>query len=87
MYQKNNKKENIQHKAYLTAWWIRTEEQNMLLQASVEQMQKDIEKQDELNKKFEMMQEHPEWFETTSPKQYGMNINKHKYGRHQRITK
>ena len=82
MYRKNNGKENIQYKAYLTAWWMHTEEQNMLLQASVEQMQRDIEKQDELNKKFEMMQEHPEWFETTSPKQYGMNINKHKYGRH-----
>lgn len=82
MYQKNNRKENMRHKAYLTTWWMHTEEQNMLLQASVEQMQKDIEKQDELNKKFEMMQEHPEWFETTSPKQYGMNINKHKYGRH-----
>ena len=61
---------------------MHTEEQNMLLQASVEQMQRDIEKQDELNKKFEMMQEHTEWFETTSSKQYGMNLNKHKYGRH-----
>ena len=45
-------------------------------------MKRDIEKQDELNKKFEMVQEHPEWFEITSPKQYGMNLNKHKYGRH-----
>ena len=82
MYRKNNGKENIQYKAYLTAWWMHTEEQNMLLQASAEQMQRDIGKQDELNKKFEMVQEHPEWFEITSPKQYGMNLNKHKYGRH-----
>ena len=82
MYQKNNRKENIRNKTYLTAWWVHTEEQNILLRASVEQMQKDIKKQDELNKKFEMMQEHPEWFKTTSPKQYGMNINKHKHGRH-----
>ena len=82
MYWKNNGKEKTQYKAYLTAWWMHTEEQNMLLQASVEQMQRDIEKQDELNKKFEMVQEHPEWFEITSPKQYGMNLNKHKYGRH-----
>ena len=82
MYRKNNGKENIQHKTYLTAWWMHTEEQNMLLQESVEQMQRDIEKQDELNKKFKMMQEHPEWFKTTSPKQYRMNLNKHKYGRH-----
>ena len=81
MYQKNNRKENIWHKAYLTTWWMHTEEQNMLLQESVEQMKRDIEKQDELNKKFEMMQEHPEWFETTSPKQYGMNLNKYKHGR------
>ena len=42
MYRKNNGKENIQYKAYLTAWWMHTEEQNMLLQASVEQMQRDI---------------------------------------------
>ena len=82
MYRKNNGKENIQYKAYLTAWWMHTEEQNMLLQASVEQMQRYTHKQDELNKTCELVQEHPEWFEITSPKQYGMNLNKHKYGRH-----
>ena len=69
MYRKTNGKENIQYKAYLTAWWMHSEEQNMLLQASVEQMQRDIEKQDELNKKFEMVQEHPERIEITTPKQ------------------
>ena len=81
MYQKNNRKENIWHKAYLISWWMHSEEQNMLLQESVEQMKRDIKKQEEVKKKVEMMQEHPELFETTSPKQYGMNINKHKYGR------
>ena len=81
MYQKTNRKENIWHKAYLISWWMHSEEQNMLLQESVEQMKRDIEKQDELNKKFKMMQEYPELVETTSPKQYGMNLNKHKYGR------
>lgn len=89
MAQKNDIKESAEYKAYLAVWHVYLfmqkkydEEQKKLLQESVEMMQREIEKQDELNKKFEMMREHPEWFETTSPKQYGMNLNKRKYGRH-----
>lgn len=48
----------------------------------IENFQRDIEKQEKLQKKIKMMREHPEWFETTSPKQYGMNLNKRKYGRY-----
>jgi len=28
-----------------------------------------------------MMREHPEWFEVTSPKEYGMKLKKRKHGR------
>ena len=48
----------------------------------VESFNKEIQKQEEQQRKLEMMREHPEWFETTSPKQYGMNLNKRKHGRH-----
>lgn len=40
----------------------------------VENFQRDIEKQEKLQKKIEMMREHPEWFETTSPKEYGIKL-------------
>lgn len=46
--------------------------------AMAENFQRDIEKQEELQKKLEMMREHPEWFETTSPKEYGMKLLKRK---------
>ena len=29
--------------------------------------------------KLEMMREHPEWFETTSPNEYGMKLMKRKH--------
>ena len=35
----------------------------------------------EEQKKLEMMREHPEWFEVTSPKEYGMKLKKRKHGR------
>lgn len=44
----------------------------------VESFKRDIEKQEELQKKLVMMRDHPEWFETTSPKEYGMKLMKHK---------
>ena len=44
----------------------------------VEAFNRDIKKQEEEQKKLEMMREHPEWFEVTSPKQYGMNLKKNK---------
>jgi len=38
----------------------------------VEAFNRDIQKQEETQKKLEMMREHPEWFETTSPKEFGI---------------
>lgn len=43
-----------------------------------ENFQRDIEKQEALQKKLELMRDHPEWFETTSPKEYGMKLLKRK---------
>ena len=68
---------------YLLAWQLycameKKHEEDIKKMA--ENLQKDIEKQDALNKKLVMMREHPEWFEITSPKQYGMNLKKRKYG-------
>ena len=48
---------------------------------SLEKLQKEFEKQDKEQKKLEMMREHPEWFEVTSPKEYGMKLKKRKHGR------
>lgn len=44
----------------------------------IEAFNRDIQKQEEEQRKLEMMREHPEWFETTSPKQYGMNLKKNR---------
>ena len=44
----------------------------------VEAFNKDIQKQKEEQQKLEMMREHPEWFEVTSPKEYGMKLMKRK---------
>ena len=48
----------------------------------VEAFNREIQKQKEEQKKLEMMREHPEWFEVTSPKEYGMKLKKRKHGRH-----
>jgi len=45
----------------------------------VEAFNKEIQKQEEQQRKLEMMKEHPEWFETTSPKEYGMKLIKRKH--------
>ena len=47
----------------------------------VEAFNREIQKQKEEQKKLEMMREHPEWFEVTSPKEYGMKLKKRKHGR------
>ena len=49
---------------------------------SLEKLQKEFEKHEKEQKKIEMMREHPEWFEVTSPKEYGMKLKKRKHGRH-----
>ena len=45
----------------------------------VEAFNRDIQKQEEEQRKLEIMREHPEWFETTSPKEYGMKLMKRKH--------
>ena len=45
----------------------------------VEAFNRDIQKQEEEQRKLEMMRDHPEWFETTSPKEYGMKLMKRKH--------
>lgn len=45
---------------------------------SLEKLQKEFEKHEKEQKKIEMMREHPEWFEVTSPKEYGMKLKKEK---------
>ena len=45
----------------------------------VENFNRDIQKQEEQQRKLEMMREHPEWFETTSLKEYGMKLMKCKH--------
>lgn len=40
----------------------------------VEAFNRDIQKQEKEQQKLEMMKEHPEWFESTSPKEYGMKL-------------
>ena len=46
----------------------------------VKNFNKEIKKQEEEQKKLKMMYEHPEWFETTSPKEFGIKkLGKKKY--------
>jgi len=51
----------------------------------VENFNREIQKQKEEQKKLEMMKEHPEWFETTSPKEYGIKLLKN--GKNRNNTK
>ena len=44
----------------------------------VDAFNKEIENQKKEQEKLKMMREHPEWFETTSPKEYGMKLMKRK---------
>jgi len=75
--------DNPKFQEYLQAWQLycameKKHEEDVKKMA--ENLQKEIEKQDALNEKLVMMREHPEWFKVTSPKEYGMNLNKRKYG-------
>lgn len=72
---------------YLLAWQLycameKKHEEDIKKMA--ENLQKEIEKQDALNEKLVMMRDHPEWFKVTSPKEYGMNLNKRKYGNYRK---
>ena len=82
---------DINRKYYLLAWesfWANQKKQDEDLKKCAEAMQKEIEKQEKASQKIIMMREHPEWFETITPKQYGINLLKtNKYGRSPRIRK
>ena len=69
------------YKAYLKILaYYRQQDEILETQAkeSLENLQKEFGKQKEEQQKLEMMREHPEWFETTSPKEYGMKLLKRK---------
>ena len=69
------------YKAYLKILaYYRQQDEILETQAkeSLEKLQKEFDKQKEEQQKLEMMREHPEWFETTSPKEYGMKLLKRK---------
>lgn len=69
------------YKAYLKILaYYRQQDEILETQAkeSLEKLQKEFDKQKEEQRKLEMMREHPEWFETTSPKEYGMKLLKRK---------
>ena len=72
------------YRAFMLAlcYW-RAQEAKMEADAKemVEAFNRDIQKQKEEQKKLKMMREHPEWFEVTSPKEYGMKLKKRKHGR------
>ena len=46
----------------------------------VDSLNEQLKKEQETQQKLKMMFEHPEWFKVTSPKEYGMNLKKRKYG-------
>ena len=76
---------DAKYKAFILAlhyWQIQEAKLEKDAKEMVESFKRDIEKQEELQKKLVMMREHPEWFEVTSPKEYGMKLKKRKHGRH-----
>lgn len=56
----------------LYTWQAQEKKHQEDLQKCVEEMQKYIEKQEKLQQNLVMMRDHPEWFETTSPKEFGI---------------
>jgi len=72
---------DTKYKDFMLAWMFwQAQEAKLKKDAKemVEAFNRDIKKQEETQKKLEMMREHPEWFETTSPKEYGMKLMKRK---------
>ena len=62
----------------LHAWQAQEAKLQKDTKEMVEAFNREIEKQKKEQEKLEMMRDHPEWFETTSPKEYGMKLMKHK---------
>jgi len=72
---KENLTKDAKYKAFMLYWaYYQAQEKKHQedLQKCVEEMQKDIEKQEKLQENLVMMRDHPEWFETTSPKEFGI---------------
>ena len=72
---------DAKYRAFMLAlryWHVQEAKMEADAKEMVESFKRDIEKQEELQKKLVMMRDHPEWFETTSPKEYGMKLVKHK---------
>ena len=72
----NDKKYKEKYKVNLLSWLLywNTQEKKLKEDAKemVENFNKEIKKHEEEQKKLKMMHEHPEWFETTSPKEFGI---------------
>ena len=72
---KENLTKDVKHKAFMLAlyyWWAPEAKMEADAKEMVEAFNRDIQKQEEKQRKLEIMREHPEWFETTSPKEFGI---------------
>jgi len=70
---------DIKYRAFMLMyqyWQAQEAKMETDIKEMVESFNKDIQKQEEKQKKLEIMREHPEWFKTTSPKEYGMKLIK-----------
>ena len=70
---------NTEYRAFMMIYqYLQAQEEKLEedTKKCIEEFEKDIKKQQEEQKKLEMMREHPEWFEITSPKEYGMKLMK-----------
>lgn len=68
---------DTKYRAFMLAfrfWQVQEAKLEKDAKEMVETFNKDIQKQEEEEKKLKMMREHPEWFETTSPKEYGIKL-------------
>jgi len=73
---------DAKYRAFMLAlryWQVQEAKLEADTKEMVEAFNKEIQKQEEQQRKLEMMREHPEWFETTSPKEYGMKLMKRKH--------
>ena len=72
---------DAKYKVFMLAlryWQIQEAKLEKDAKEMVESFKRDIEKQEEIQKKLVMMRDQQEWFETTSPKEYGMKLMKRK---------
>ena len=72
---------DAKYRAFMLAWHAWQAQEAKLQKDTkemVEAFNREIENRKKEQEKLEMMRDHPEWFETTSPKEYGMKLMKHK---------